>query len=48
MADINTKQTLICDYFADWINLYKKGAVRNVTFDKYQNTLGWLKHIAPD
>lgn len=48
MADINTKQTLICDYFADWINLYKKGAVRNVTFDKYQNTLGWLKRIAPD
>ena len=28
--------TSFCSYFLDWMNTYKKGAVREVTFKKYQ------------
>jgi len=36
------------EYFSEWIDLYKHGAVRNVTFQKYQMTLQSLKKIAPE
>ena len=29
---------MFCDYYAKWINVYKDGAVRKVTMDKYLMT----------
>ena len=29
------KQILLHDYFAKWIDVYKEGAVRQVTLNKY-------------
>ena len=35
------------EYFAEWIELYKKGAVRPVTYQKYTITLRRLAELAP-
>lgn len=43
----NIKETdLFCDYYAQWIKVYKEGAVRKVTMDKYRMTHSWLKRLA--
>lgn len=39
---------LFCDYYSDWIRLYKEGAIRDVTMKKYRLTQTWLKKLAPD
>jgi len=36
------------EYFAEWIEIYKKGAVRSVTYQKYQITLQRLTELAPN
>ena len=37
-----TKRTdLFCEYYAKWITVYKKGAIRKVTMDKYLMTQKW-------
>lgn len=36
----------IPEYYEKWINLYKVGAVRDVTLQKYFLTLKWLKKLA--
>ena len=41
------KKTLFCDYFETWISIYKDGAIRKVTMDKYKLTLIWLKKLIP-
>ena len=38
---------LFCDYFEKWVNTYKVGNVRQVTLQKYFNSLKQLKEIAP-
>lgn len=38
---------LFCEYYAKWIEVYKEGAIRKVTMDKYRMTLSWLKKLAP-
>lgn len=42
------KTTLFVIYYEKWIELYKKGAVRDVTMKKYKLTLKWLKLLAPN
>ena len=39
---------LFYEYYAQWISVYKEGAVRKVTMDKYRMTHSWLKRLAPD
>lgn len=39
---------LFCDYYEKWISVYKEGAIRDVTLDKYKMTQRWLKKLAPD
>lgn len=39
---------LFCDYYEKWIQVYKKGAVREVTLSKYYMTHKWLNKIIPD
>ena len=44
-----TKQTdLFCRYYAQWIRVYKEGAVRKVTMDKYLMTQEWVNKLIPD
>ena len=46
---ITRKETTqnFCDYFAEWIEIYKRGAVRPVTYQKYVMTLRRLTELAP-
>ena len=37
-----------CEYYAKWITVYKKGAIRQVTMDKYLMTQKWLEKLIPD
>lgn len=46
-TSINTDKTL-CDYFEEWIKIYKEGAVRTITLRKYHMALSWLRKIVPE
>lgn len=38
---------LLHEYFSEWIELYKEGAVRTITLDKYYMSAHWLEKLAP-
>lgn len=38
---------LFCDYYRQWISIYKEGAVRKVTLGKYLLTHSWLEKLIP-
>lgn len=42
------QNTLFCDYYEKWIELYKVGAVREITLKKYYMTLKTIREIAPN
>lgn len=42
-----TPEDTFCDYYAEWVALYKEGAVRNVTLRKYELTRAWLDRLIP-
>ena len=42
-----TKDELFCRYYAQWIRVYKEGAIRKVTMDKYLMTQAWLEKLVP-
>lgn len=37
-----------CDYYKQWITIYKEGAIRKVTMEKYLLTYSWLTKLIPD
>ena len=39
---------MFCNYYAKWIEVYKNGAVRKVTMDKYLMTHKWLVMLVPN
>ncbi len=43
-----TKDELFTDYYARWIEVYKKGGVRDVTLAKYYMAHSWLKRLIPN
>lgn len=43
-----SRTDLFCEYYAKWITVYKKGAIRKVTMDKYLMTHAWLERLAPE
>ena len=43
---INT-ETLFYEYYDQWIHIYKEGAIRKITMNKYKMTLKWLKKLVP-
>lgn len=43
----NDVNELFCNYYDRWIQVYKEGAIRNSTMQKYRLTAKWLKIIAP-
>lgn len=48
MLDVINKNTLFHEYYAQWIKVYKEGAIRKVTMDKYLMTHQWLKKLIPN
>lgn len=42
-----TRDELFCHYYAQWIRVYKEGAIRKVTMDKYRMTQAWLEKLVP-
>lgn len=41
------KHELFSDYFKRWIKVYKEGAIRPITMNKYILTHSWLKKLIP-
>lgn len=48
MLDNMKNPELFCDYYKKWIIVYKEGAIRKVTLDKYHMTHKWLTRLIPD
>lgn len=46
--DTVNETTLFCDYYEQWVNVYKEGAIREVTMKKYRLTQVWLSKLIPD
>jgi len=44
----NKKNQLLSDYFEEWIELYKVGAVRPITLNKYYISQQYLEKLVPD
>ena len=42
-----SKTDLFYNYYEQWITVYKEGAIRKVTMDKYLLTASWIKRLAP-
>ncbi len=40
------QKALFSEYFENWINIYKEGAIRKVTMNKYKLSLSWIKKLA--
>ena len=48
MISTASRNDLFCAYYEMWINMYKLGAIRKVTMNKYLMTLAWLRRLAPE
>lgn len=48
MTEVNKNRELFCDYYQRRIIVYKEGAVRDVTLDKYKMTQRRLVKLAPN
>lgn len=47
MHAISNKSELFHVYYKKWIEIYKEGAVRDITLKKYKITLAWLRKLVP-
>jgi len=45
MKENGEKSELFCDYYERWIEVYKNGAVREITMSKYRMTHKWIKKL---
>ena len=45
--DVN-KMELFHEYYQQWIEVYKRGAIREATMEKYLMTQKWVKKLAPE
>ena len=48
MLNTMEKSSLFCNYYRQWVDVYKKGAVREATMAKYRMTLKWIEKLVPD
>jgi integrase len=48
MLDEFKPTDLLKEYYRNWIVVYKKGAIRDVTLSKYWMSLSWIERLAPD
>lgn len=44
----NSPEMTFCDYYSQWVSVYKEGAIREVTMKKYKLTQAWLDKLVPD
>ena len=42
-----TPNDTFCDYYQQWVAMYKEGAVRDVTLSKYRLACAWLQRLIP-
>lgn len=42
------KMQLFYEYYKQWIDIYKKGAIRDATMAKYLMTQKWVEELAPN
>lgn len=47
LNDMN-KEQLFCEYYGQWIEVYKRGAIRDATMAKYMMTLKWVEKLVPE
>ncbi|MCB6415661.1 site-specific integrase [Dorea acetigenes] len=47
LNDMNRTE-LFCEYYAQWIEVYKKGAIREATLAKYLMTQKWVEKLIPE
>ena len=47
-VEIDTKHELFHRYYKRWISIYKEGAIRDVTLQKYEMTHQWLVKLIPN
>ena len=45
--DMN-RTLLFSEYFQQWIDIYKKGAIREATMAKYRMTQRWVEKLMPE
>ena len=45
--DIGRTQ-LFCEYYRQWVEVYKKGAIRDATMAKYLMTQKWVERLVPE
>lgn len=43
-----TNNDLFADYYKKWIDIYKRGAIRTVTLNKYLMSLSWVRKLIPE
>lgn len=48
MFDTSKKTELFKDYYSQWVRMYKEGAIRKVTLEKYHMTQAWLERLIPE
>ena len=48
MFESLNENALFCDYYAQWVRVYKEGAIREVTMGKYRLTQSWLNELIPN
>lgn len=48
MLSDTKKADLFADYYERWIRIYKEGAIRDVTLNKYRMTLRWVQKLIPE
>lgn len=48
MAKEDGDREVFCDYYERWVDIYKNGAVREVTMNKYRMTHRWITRLVPE
>lgn len=43
-----SKEDFLYEFYEKWIEIYKRGSVRQITLNKYLMTLSWIKKIVPN
>lgn len=44
----HSEAMLFCDYYKQWISVYKEGAIRPGTMQKYDMAYRWLEKLVPE
>ena len=47
MQNSVNKEQLFCEYYQQWSEVYKRGAIREATMAKYLMTQKWVEKLAP-